>query len=85
MLNFKVASGVNFGTATKHLKQSFYKNRQQMLPLPLIMLRLSPESVFEFKSMLISYFSNINYYVNWFLSNVNNNIRRRRRCKRQKI
>ena len=84
MLNFKVASGVNFGTATKHLKQSFYKNRQQMLPLPLIMLRLSPESVFEFKSMLISYFSNINYYVNWFLSNVNNNIRRRR-CKRQKI
>ena len=32
MLNFKVASGVNFRTTTKHLKLRFYKNRQQMMP-----------------------------------------------------
>ena len=30
MLNFKVASGVNFRTAAKHLKLRFYKNRQMM-------------------------------------------------------
>ena len=31
MLNFKVASGVNFRTATKHLKLRFYKNRYQIM------------------------------------------------------
>ena len=36
MSNFKVASGVNLRTATKHLKLRFYKNRQQMMQASII-------------------------------------------------
>ena len=36
MLNFKVVSEVDFRTAKKDLKLSFYKNRQQMMSASII-------------------------------------------------